>query len=428
MAMIAEHLALASDPSTPQETLLSIWGSSRSVKVRKAVATNPNAGPQVLKAASRLYFEDVIGSPGFEMLELFDDDPWLIKISTAYKNPKEFIENYGSSWRFLRNPTERDQFCWAILLSPQLTAGALDTSLASMSSGALKRALKSERVRTRIRSVYADALITRQVVFFFTVENLIKLHREHVLNNLDLLEGLKRYGHQSLSISKYELGKFVKKLHSEYNSTTLPHVKAEIVAIIARVYFITRGYMKSFLKKIVTGDQVNTCDWGGELYASVLNHMMGIEWISKTSSNGGWTSDVRTVASIVGDYAYTTYIRPLHYLEDGKKDDDEYAVRQLKGVRTFLMSTGVDERRFSALGIKQHVDMYLLKGLEKCDIRTQLFFFRAQGSKFINVADKPAYELANNLNNKIYAEHGLDPSLLLFDRCGITGTIHLNKS
>ena len=111
-------LERAQDESVTEEELQLIWYGTKSVKIRKAIASNPNAGPSVLRMAARLYLEEVLENPGFEMLKLFDSDPWITKITEAYEDPNYFFVKYG---KYTSIGINGDLFTRAVLLSKKLT-------------------------------------------------------------------------------------------------------------------------------------------------------------------------------------------------------------------------------------------------------------------------------------------------------------------
>ena len=148
-----ELLKIATDSDTDSEALLHIWITSRSVKVRKAVAANPNASAEVLKAAARLYMEEVLTNPGFEVLRLFDDDPWIKRIGDIYENPSKFFSNS----RYIAYRTqEMEEFGRAALISPKADGVSISNLICYMPVGSLKRILKSEEIKQRIKSAIVE--------------------------------------------------------------------------------------------------------------------------------------------------------------------------------------------------------------------------------------------------------------------------------
>ena len=120
-----ELLEIAQNESTTPEQLSKIWITSKSIKVRKAVASNPNADALTLRAAARLYLEEVLDNPAFEMLKLFDDNEWIQKLGEIYENPERWANGIGY---YSRSTGQLEPFARAALLSPCLlyTSDAAD--------------------------------------------------------------------------------------------------------------------------------------------------------------------------------------------------------------------------------------------------------------------------------------------------------------
>ena len=67
-------LSEAQNPNTSPERLREIWDTTKSTRVRKAVASSPNADTKTMSMAARLYIKEVIANPSFEVMNLFDED------------------------------------------------------------------------------------------------------------------------------------------------------------------------------------------------------------------------------------------------------------------------------------------------------------------------------------------------------------------
>jgi hypothetical protein len=155
---VKEQFLLATDEGTPEAKLQEIWKTSKSGRVRKAVASNPNAGPGVLRKASRLYLEEVLSNPGFAVLELFDDDPWISKLSMAYSSPWNFLLQYGQEAYYAKASSSGwDHFGWAALLSPELDPPAMEKVLSFITVGTLRRALKNAGLAQKLTGLYDKA-------------------------------------------------------------------------------------------------------------------------------------------------------------------------------------------------------------------------------------------------------------------------------
>ena len=148
----SEQLTLAQNEKTPETILIKLWDTSKSVRVRKAIAKNPNAGPKVLRSAARLYLEEVLENPGFFMLELFDEDAWIKNLSEAYSNPEEFIDG---CWH--RSVISKHQLGWACLLSPQLTSRAVNVIAQYVPSATCVQTLPGNLRRISLIVFFADS-------------------------------------------------------------------------------------------------------------------------------------------------------------------------------------------------------------------------------------------------------------------------------
>ena len=90
-----ELLEIAQNESTTPEQLSKIWITSKSIKVRKAVASNPNADALTLRAAARLYLEEVLDNPAFEMLRLLMIMSGCKKSEKSTRTPKDGRRGWG---------------------------------------------------------------------------------------------------------------------------------------------------------------------------------------------------------------------------------------------------------------------------------------------------------------------------------------------
>ena len=157
-----ELLKIAEDESTDAEALTKIWITSKSIKVRKAIASNPNSSATVLRAAARLYMEEVLANPGFEMLRLFDDDPWIKSIGDIYESPAKYL---GNSRYMAYRTHEMEQFGRAALLSPQLDGLTLSNIIEYVPVSSLKRVIKNEKVKNRLRNIIEEGYSSKVTLF-----------------------------------------------------------------------------------------------------------------------------------------------------------------------------------------------------------------------------------------------------------------------
>ena len=203
-----ELLEIAQDESTTTGQLNEIWYTSRSVKVRKAVASNPNAGALTLRAAARLYLEEVLENPAFEMLKLFDDNEWVQKIGQIYENPDRWVNGIGY---YSRSTDQVEPFARAALLSPNLKPIDTVTIMEFLPVSSLQRAFKYTKTREKCKE------ITLEFAGDFTIEALFKAYNSGLYDEKELFHCLKRMaGVGSMSCRKSTYTRTFKALLKRY--------------------------------------------------------------------------------------------------------------------------------------------------------------------------------------------------------------------
>lgn len=144
---------VAIDPCATQEQLKEAWDATKSTRVRKAVASNPNCDSATMCMAARLYLREVIANPSFELLNLFDEDKFVKRIYDAYSDPQLF---YGQrDLLSIRNTGgDRVNTARALLVSPQLrSAKILQDICATLTGAEFSRELKDADVFDNVREV-----------------------------------------------------------------------------------------------------------------------------------------------------------------------------------------------------------------------------------------------------------------------------------
>ena len=90
---------MLTEETTPQE-LHDLWVlNPHKLKLRKEIASHPNADQKVLIEASRLYIKEVLNNPSLEFIELFsseEESAWIRILKFAYSEPIKFLKGIGS--------------------------------------------------------------------------------------------------------------------------------------------------------------------------------------------------------------------------------------------------------------------------------------------------------------------------------------------
>ena len=147
---------IATDPASTQKQLKEVWNETKSVKVRKAVASNLNCDPNTLRMAARLYLKEVIENPSFEMLKLFEQDPFVSKLFDAFEAPDAYAsknKNKFSSYSASKG-SDVTLLARVMLLSPKLAShNTVRAIYNTLGITEIKRELKDEGVKKRLRKV-----------------------------------------------------------------------------------------------------------------------------------------------------------------------------------------------------------------------------------------------------------------------------------
>lgn len=410
---VKEQFKLACNESTPTSELTSIWGSSRSVKVRKAIASNPNASPDTLKIAARLYLEEVIENPGFTLLELFNDDPWILKISKAYTQPWEFLIKHGGS--IYSKVGSFDYFGWAILLSPQLEASSLDRAILFMSAQAFRRAIKNPRVLDKIRGIYNEAPRVNSV-WSFSLESLTILYREGAIGEEELIYGLKNYGTGSESSRKMLFTKYIKKIYQLYYEGKTSYDKEIAVTILAHTFNICRAHV---IRWVLTSDLLyfDAERWSGELYSSVLSCLSKINKNIKSKKLFN-AEAMRACEKITARHIFKFLLK------------DDFTREGFNSVYAFIKSKDLCEMRFGSVGLIIPPGLIPLEELNKCDINVKNFFCRtgSLGDWVGTTGSDMKYQIINEVNEYFYDRDGVEEGTLLFNKCSIRKVVSLQDN
>ena len=404
----SEQLTLAQNEKTPEAILIKLWDTSKSVRVRKAIAKNPNAGPKVLRSAARLYLEEVLENPGFFMLELFDEDAWIKNLSEAYSNPEEFIDGL---WH--RSVISKHQLGWACLLSPQLTSRAVNVIAQYVPSATFKRAIKNKSVLNNVKLLYQNSLTSLEV-WPFDLETILVLYRENIISSEELYSGLSNYGVASAPTRKSTFNKVITQLIKKYISTK----ESFIAKLLAKMFLVLRHYALGWLS---SNETLATKLYAtGSLFAEVLSHMKrsyGSSSLSKESFN--------IIGEIVSMQIKFKFFRSANDKQIG--GDYYYTPDQITQVYDFMKSHDLVSAPFSSYGLihgKSAID-----ALIACRDEVKEFFIRSGcvGSWVSALGSDPKYALVNEVNEAIFLREGISDNLL-FKFCSLRKVVSLSES
>lgn len=139
---------IAIDPSSSRKELKRVWEETKSVRIRKAIASNLNCDPDVMKIASRLYVKEVVTNPSFEVLKLFGEDPFVSNLFDAFDSPDVFSKKLG------RSGGENELYAKAALLSPNLSSHAsIEAIFTVLNISDIKREMKDVSTKDKVRKI-----------------------------------------------------------------------------------------------------------------------------------------------------------------------------------------------------------------------------------------------------------------------------------
>ena len=409
MATSADML-LAQDENTPEVVLHQIWNDSRSVTVRKAVARNPNAGPEVLKAASRLYLEEVLENPGFAVLELFDEDPWIRSLSSAYANPEEFLNTTGYNYRTITAGATTSALWWACLLSPKLTSSALDCVVQRLSLTLLRRALSNKKVSTHVKELYENSLMGGDV-WPFDLETSLILYTERVISAEQLYRGLSNHGVRSTSTRKSTFVKFFEDVAEQYSETK----EGFYTKILAKLFLVVRSHALNWVGwRFRTSSSYKN---GGELFTHVLSHMVSVSSAKQLT---------RSCFKTMGEFV-STHMNEKFFRAEG--EIYKCTPERLTQAYQFLKAHNLTEVFSSEWDLLAAQESSTIEALAQCSLEVKEFFVKkgCVGDWVVIGSGNSKYQLFEEINNAIFLTAGVSKSLL-FDKCSLKKIISISST
>lgn len=374
-----ELLEIAQDEKTTPEQLSTIWNTTRSVKVRKAIASNPNANALTLRQAARLYIEEVVENPGFEMLKLFDDDEWIKRIGEVYDNP----EAWSRGHYFARRTDQLEPFARVALLSKELHSVHLNSVLEFLPITSLKRSFKTDATKQKARALFVKRPND------FSLEATFKAYGSGVLDEEELYEFLKQVSYVgSLSCRKSIYVKTIKTLFKAFDQEVESAPKT-----LAMVLLISRSSCIRWVEYLFQRKHLPV----------IASAMLTAKKIKKKARNGVSTA-CKTTIHILSGMVTGILWEPLSFEQRKKGLGELY--KNLCYLKIEGHEWGNTKKTYGAIQLSGDLCEELLKE----DVKVQVFYVRSKslGSWFHVQKSSAKYQIVENVNNWLYERGGFE--------------------
>lgn len=378
-----ELLEIAENVETSAEQLNRIWDISKSIKVRKAVASNPNADPITLRKASRLYIEEVVENPGFEMLKLFDEDEWIKRIGEIYEDP----DNWSRGYYYARRTEQVEPFARVALLSENLLAPHLNSILEFLPTASLKRAFKYPKTREKARRLLISG--ASKTSYDFSLESLFKLYGSDVISEGELYEMLRNISYVGcLSCRKSIYVRAIKSLFKAVDEDKENSSKALAMILLASRASCLKWIEYSFEKKHL------------KIIASAI---LTAKRIKKKAGHGVSVACKTTIQMLSGIVIGLLW-EPLDFWERRQNLGELYKALCKLGLENH--EWGDTKMTWRAVQLTNEMCEDLLKE----DIKVQAFYARSKslGTWFHVQKSSAKYQVIERVNNWLYERGGIE--------------------
>ena len=257
---VEELYAIATDPGSGAKKLSWAWGQTKSPRVRKAIASNPNSDSKILAMAARLYIKEVMNNPSLELINLFNEDKFVKEIYEAYMNPRKYTR-----YNAIHHSKEKYNISRAIIVSPNLrTYEPLGAVLSFVTQTEFTRELKDPIVKRNLQGIVKSNLdlINLPTAIFFMKCDLIDI--DDFESSLDKRMPGARSTHW---VGKSTYCKFF---------TDLSESSATYETLLKFIYTANPGNVRDFIK-VVKGDANPPSDEMLDLYASLYKDSLHID-------------------------------------------------------------------------------------------------------------------------------------------------------
>ena len=265
-ASVDDLYAKACDPSATPVELRTLWDSTKSVRVRKAVASNPNCDSSTMRIAARLYIKEVIANPSFELLNLFNEDKTVKVLYEAYTDPQAMSRAYNL---MSMKSADRINVARALLVSPKLnSARILQEVCAVLNSVEFKREIKDQNVNSNVTK------IAKKHVCEFRLPTLMFLFHNGIIDINDVIKSLESTDSQVCVSTK---GSYMGFLGTQIRGTV--STTPDSVAKRAMFEFIRvnrAGSIRELIKEVRKNPDLQT-NSHLELYAELYRKFLSLE-------------------------------------------------------------------------------------------------------------------------------------------------------
>jgi len=384
-----EILEIAKNEATDSDTLKYIWETSRSSKVRKAIAMNPNADATTLRAAARLYLEEVLENPAFEMLELFGDDSWINCISKIYASPTTWMIE---SRRFYRIDSRYESFAKAAIISPNCNSDVLCAAMEFLSVTALKRTFKHPITRDKAKRIMIKEL--EETPRCFTMEGLFKAYNAGLISEEELyfhVKAITIIGARSCRKSTYTKTFRTLLAKAETNtrgagaalSAILLCSRSSCVSWVS--YDIKKHHLTYVADAIISAKKIANKSKGKQIHPSIKQ---GLSWVEKS------------LAGIVVDVLWN----PLSFEQ------------RLRGIETFyndVVKLGLADHEWGNSKETAHpmmINKEIAEELLRKPIEMKTFYAKNKclGSWFHMQKSDAKFQIVEEVNEHLYKTKGIE--------------------
>jgi hypothetical protein len=275
----------ACDPSASPVDLRTVWESTKSVRVRKAVASNPNCDSKTMRMAARLYIKEVIANPSFELLNLFNEDRTVKVLYDAYTDPQASSRAYNL---MSMKAGERINVARALLVSPKLnSARILQEVCAVLNTMEFKREIKDPDVNKLITS------IAKKHVCEFRLPTLLFLFHCGIVDINDVIKNLDA---TDTSVCASTRGVYTSFLTTQIEKVVSASPDSVALKAIFEFVRVNRAAsVRDYIKEVRKNPELRT-NGHLKLYANLYREFLSIEIADKRKraeerkKQYGWSS------------------------------------------------------------------------------------------------------------------------------------------